>query len=87
MLSTATPKKEIKRPARGGPRPIDTPLDLGYKIKIINDYEADNIVKVTACDMKLAHSTASSMWKDKETGKYTAGLKTLINGHWVVPHS
>lgn len=57
-------------------------IDLEMKIKIIQDYEAGKTVKEIACDLKLAHSTISTILKDKvrvkEAMKSLPGSKAVI---------
>ncbi|KYO26331.1 hypothetical protein Y1Q_0005051 [Alligator mississippiensis] len=57
-------------------------IDLEMKMKIINDYEAGKKVKVIARDLELAHSTISTILKDKdrvkETVQASTGFKAII---------
>ena len=57
-------------------------IDLEMKMKIINDYEAGKKVKAIARDLELAHSTNSTILKDKDRGKEavkaSTGLKAII---------
>ncbi|XP_075070462.1 putative CENPB DNA-binding domain-containing protein 1 [Mixophyes fleayi] len=57
-------------------------IDLEMKIKIIKDYEAGKKVKVIAQDLELAHSTISTILKDKdrvkEAVKASTGFKAII---------
>ncbi|XP_018424936.1 PREDICTED: CENPB DNA-binding domain-containing protein 1 [Nanorana parkeri] len=57
-------------------------IDLDMKVKIINDYEAGKKVNAIAQDVNLAHSTISTILKDKdkvkEAVKTSTGFKAII---------
>lgn len=57
-------------------------IDLEMKMKIINDYEAGKKVKGIARDLNLAHSTISTILKDKdrvkEAVKSSTGFRAII---------
>ncbi|XP_059583646.1 tigger transposable element-derived protein 1-like [Alligator mississippiensis] len=54
-------------------------IDLEMKMKIINDYEAGKKVKAIAHDLELAHSTISTILKDKvkEAVQASTGFKAI----------
>ena len=55
---------------------------IDMKMKIVKDYEGGKKVKVIADDMKLMHSTISTILKDKvrvkEAVKASTGFKAII---------
>ena len=61
-------------------------LDMKMKMKIIRDYKDGKKVKVIADDRKLAHSTISTILKDKvwvkEAVKALTSFKAIITRQW-----
>nr|XP_020665086.1 tigger transposable element-derived protein 1 [Pogona vitticeps]XP_020665087.1 tigger transposable element-derived protein 1 [Pogona vitticeps] len=74
-------RKNMTSP-RGSTKIRRKAIDLEMKMKIINEYEAGKKVKEIARDLELAHSTVSTILKDKnrvkEAVKASVGFKAII---------
>ncbi|XP_072280826.1 uncharacterized protein [Pyxicephalus adspersus] len=81
VLYCMSPKR-MGKTAKGSPKKQRKAIDLEMKMKIIQEYEAGKKVKTIAQDLELAHSTISTILKDKdrvkEAVKASTGFKAII---------
>ncbi|KAK8721832.1 hypothetical protein OTU49_012591, partial [Cherax quadricarinatus] len=75
-------KRKILTSLEGCSKKQRNVLDLEMKMKIINEFEAGKKVQVIARELNLAHSTVSTILKDKdrvkEAAKSSAGFNAII---------